>query len=402
MYSAAALTRTRACLPRLLLVACLVSSACAGRRPAPRPPLLPLSAAWKTLLPDFVSPPLAADSRRIFVATRDGAVRALDQKTGEVDWKFEGPAGCLSAVDGTLLLRGEDGALRSLHPRTGALRWTAQTGVAGSMPAVIDQDRALVAGQGLAAVDLESGRVLWSEPSAVVSAPPVRAGARLLVGEADGTLRCRDRLSGASLWTERTGKALIAPPLVDLARGRVYLGTTEKHIVELRLDHGQAGWRWTVGADIADAGLLLPDLVLFASFDAVLYAIRPGGNLAWRGSLPSRPISAPQLVAGYLLVACLENELVTFAPESGRRVGSLRTTAEIRTPPILAGPVLAVGLRDRSVIGYALPGSGLEAPPPETPPTPGSTTPAGTQPPSPSPPSTDAPRPQVEAASPHR
>ncbi len=399
MYSAAALTRTRVFLPRLLLVPCLLSSACAAKRPAPRPPLLPLSAAWKTLLPDFVSAPLAADSRRIFVTTRDGAVRALDQRTGEVAWTVEGPAGSLSAVDGTLLVRGEDGALRSLHPRTGALRWTAQTGVAGSLPALIDQDRALVAGQGLAAVDLDSGRVLWAERSAVVSAPPARAGARLIVGESDGTLRCRDRLTGASLWTQRTGKALVAPPLVDLDRGRVYLGTTDKRILELRLDQGRRGWRWTVGADIADAGLLLPNLVLFASFDAVLYAIRPGGNLAWRGSLPSRPLSAPMLVSGYLVVACLENELVAFAPESGRRVGSLRTTAEIRTPPILAGPVIALGLRDRSVIGYALPGSGLEAPPADTPPAPPATTPTGTPPANPPPPPPPAP---VEATPPHR
>src|SRR5512143_1088211 len=109
VYSAAVLTRTRA-FPRLLLLPCLLAVSCAVHG-TPRPPLLPMAALWKTMLPDFVEPPLAGDARRIYVATRDQAVRALDQTTGEVAWKVEGLAGRLSAADGTLLVRAEDGTL---------------------------------------------------------------------------------------------------------------------------------------------------------------------------------------------------------------------------------------------------------------------------------------------------
>ena len=208
--------------------------------PAPKPPLLPLTPAWKTLLGDFVTAPLATDGRRVYVATRDGAVRALDPATGAVAWKAEGLPGRLSAADGVLLVRGEDGTLWSLQPRTGAVRWKTETGVAGTLPAVVDGDRALVAGRGLAAVDLASGRVLWSDASgAETTAPPVAAGSRLLAGEADGTLRCRDRATGSSLWTLRTAGALLAPPLVDEARRRLYLGTSDKRILEVSLDKGE-------------------------------------------------------------------------------------------------------------------------------------------------------------------
>jgi outer membrane protein assembly factor BamB len=333
-----------------------------------------MSAAWKTLLGAFVTPPLAAGSRRVYASTGDGVVRALEQATGEVAWKVEGLAGRLSAADGTLLVRAEDGTLTSLQPRTGNVRWKAQTGVPGSLAALIDEDRALVAGHGLAAVELSSGHLLWSDASgADVTAQPARSGARLLTGESDGTLRCRDRATGSSLWTLRTGRALLAPPLVDAARGRLYVGTTDKRILEVRLQDGEAGWRWRIGADVADPGLLLPDTLLYASFDAVLYALHRGGNLAWRGSLPARPLSGPLLVSGNVVVACFENELVAFAPETGKRVGSMRTSAEIRTAPVLAGPVLALGLRDRSVIAYAI-GAGetpAAAPPRVEPPAPG-------------------------------
>jgi outer membrane protein assembly factor BamB len=333
----------------------LLVAGCAARRAAPKLPLLPLTPAWKTLLGDFVTSPLAADGRRVYVATRDGAVRALEQATGAVAWKAEGLPGRLSAAPGVLLARGEDGTLWSLQPRTGALRWKAETGVAGTLPALVDGDRALVAGRGLAAVDLASGRVLWSDASgADTTAPLAAAGSRLLAGEADGTLRCRDRATGSSLWVLRTSGALLAPPLVDEGRRRLYLGTSDKRILEVSLDEGESGWAWRVGADIGHAGLLLPDQVLFASFDAVLYSLRRGGNLAWRRALPSRPLSAPQLVGSHVLVACLEDELVAFASETGAVAGALRTSAEIRTPPIIAGGFVVIGLRDRSVIAYAL------------------------------------------------
>jgi outer membrane protein assembly factor BamB len=359
VYSAAVVSRSLA-----PLLASLLLAGCAAKRVAPKAAVFPLTPAWKTLLGDFVTPPLAQDSRRVYVATRDGLVRALDQATGAVAWKAEGLPGRLSAADGVLLARGEDGTLWSLQPRTGAVRWKTETGVTGALPAVVDGDRALVAGRGLAAVDLASGRVLWNDASgADTTTPPVATRSRLFAGESDGTLRCRDRATGSSLWTLRTSGALLAPPLVDEARRRLYLGTTDKRILEVSLDKGKSGWAWRVGADVGHAGLLLPNQVLFASFDAVLYSLRRGGNLAWRAGLPSRPLSGLLPVGGQVLVACLENELVAFDPDTGASAGSFRTSAEIRTPPLLAGGFVVVGLRDRAVIAYALPGTPLATPP---------------------------------------
>jgi outer membrane protein assembly factor BamB len=350
------------------IVAILAFAGCAARRPAPKAPLFPLSPSWKTILGDFVVAPLGADGRRIYVATRDGAVRALDPLTGAVLWKSDGFPGRLTAAEGVLLVRGEDGTLWSLQPRTGGVRWRADTGVAGPLPSALDGEQALVAGRGLAAVDLASGRVLWKdEAGAETTAPPVSAGSRLLAGEADGTLRCRDRATGRSLWVLRTGSALVAPPLVDETGRRLYLGTTDRRIVEVALDDGRHGWSWRVGADVACPGLLLPDRVAFASLDAVLHVLRRGGNLDWRGALPSRPLSAPFLVEGYLVVACLENELVAFLPGNGAKAGTFRTKAEIRTAPLVLGNLVLVGLRDRSVIAFAPAGS---VPPPEPTPEP--------------------------------
>jgi outer membrane protein assembly factor BamB len=270
--------------------------------------------------------------------------------------------GRLSAGEGVLLVRDEQGVVTSLHPRTGATRWRVETGVAGTLPIVLDGERALVAGQGLAAIALESGASVWADRSgAEITAPPVPLTARLLTGEKDGTLRCRDRATGASLWALRTAEPLVAPPLVEESRGRIYLGSTDRRILEVSLDKGKPGWRWKVGADVAHAGLLLNGRVIFASYDAVLYAFARGGNLAWRAALPSRPLAAPLVVEGRIVVACLENQVVAFDAATGAKDGGFNTSAEIRTPPIRVGDLIVLGLRDRSVIAYGLAGS---APPP--------------------------------------
>ncbi len=366
MYSAAALPRPLALLAAPVLACAIplsLTSGCAGRRPAAKPAPFPPAPTWKTLIGDSVTPPLAAANRRIYVTARDDSVRALDEATGAVQWQAASLPGLVSAAGGAVVVRSREGRVTCLQPRTGAPRWTVEVGLPGTLPAVIDGDRVLIAGHGLAALDLASGRLLWSDKTgAEVTAPPVRVGARLLTGEADGTLRSRDRATGLSIWSVRTARTLLAPPLVDPARAAVYLGTTDKRILAADLNTGHLRWHWTVGADIVDPGFLTGGKVLFACYDAVLYALQRGGNLAWRAPLPSRPLSGPLPLDGYVIVACLENELVAFDPATGKRAASMRTAAEIRTPPLLTGAYLVIGLRDRSVVAYALPGTDASVP----------------------------------------
>ncbi len=355
-------------MSRILPILGLVFSiSCAGTKPAP-PLSLSTAPEWKTLLDDFPASPLASDGRRLFVATRDGALRALEPSTGEVLWRQQELPGMLASADGALLLRNESGRLTRVQPRTGSVLWTLETGVTGALPPAVDGEQVLVAGGGLAAADLATGRLLWSQSSpSEVTALPVAAGTRWLIGEGDGSLRCRDRATGASLWALQTGRTLRAPALFDPRRNRAYLGTTGKRILEVKLASGRPGWRWTVGADITDPGVLLPRQVIFASFDAVVYSLRPGGNLAWRASLPSRPLSGPMPAGSYLVVACLDSDLVFLSPETGKAVGRLRTAALIRTAPLVLSGRLVVGLSDRSVVAYALRGEGPAAAPPEPP-----------------------------------
>jgi outer membrane protein assembly factor BamB len=349
----------------VLLAACsFLPFACGRVHPAAPPAVFPLKAAWTSAVGEFVEGPLVTDGQRLFVVTRSGVVRAFDPATGQVRWQIDERPGTLAAADSGLLLRQVDGTVKSLAPAKGTVRWEAASGIIGDLPPVIDGDRAIVAGKGIAAIEMATGRILWSLPSEpTATAPPVPAGSRLLQGEEDGTLRCRDRATGVSFWAFKTRSALLAPPTFDAERRRVYLGTTDRRIVELDIEKGRLGWAWKVGAGVESPGALHGKHILFSAFDAVLYAFdRGNGNLAWRAPLPSRPLSGPVLSGDTAFVACRESDILGFALKTGKPVGALRTAAPLHTAPLLLGGRLFVGLRDRTVAAFELASLSADAP----------------------------------------
>jgi outer membrane protein assembly factor BamB len=267
--------------------------------------------------------------------------------------------------------RDADGTVWAIDPETGSARWKVESGIAGAVPPVFDGDRVIVAGQGLAVLDAARGAVLWSVPAAAAaSAAPVPSGPCLLVPEEGGTLRCREPGTGDSVWTWAAGGPIYASPVVD-ADGRVLMGTTSRAFVALRLQDGRRRWRWKLGADVRTGAALLDEHVVFASHEAVLYALRRGnGNLGWRATLPSRPLSAPLLLGKGVIVACYgsrpsENLLLGFDGRSGHRLGELRTPAELEGQPLLVGDRLLIALRDLRVVALQLAApSEADAPPP--------------------------------------
>jgi outer membrane protein assembly factor BamB len=180
------------------------------------------------------------------------------------------------------------------------------------------------------------------------------------VGEADGSLRCRDLTTGAVLWSYKMAHPLAAAPVVD-DDGHVLLGTTDRRFVALDpRKKGHVRWQWKLGGDVQAPPTVSGPHVLFTNHEDVLYALRRGnGHLAWRASLPSRPLSSPILYGDGVLVACFgsrpgETFLIGFDPRTGQRQGDLKAPGEVRTPPLIVGDVIVMALRDRAVAALRL------------------------------------------------
>jgi len=352
----------RAILRSFLAVAALAMalSGCRHRPPVTPRPLFPMTAIWTRPVPATVEGPLAVDTVSVFVATRDGAVRALDAETGRPRWRVDNRPGVVAAGGGLVAQRGEDGTVWTMDAGTGSDRWKAASGVRGSLPAVLYKDVVIVAGEGLAVLEATTGQPRWSAPEARATASPLAWGPWLFLGEADGSLRCRDLVTGAVLWSYKTAHPLVAPPVVD-DDGHVLLGTTDRRFVALDpRKKGDVRWSWKIGGDVQAPPALSGGYVLFTNHEDVLYTLRRGnGHLAWRASLPSRPLSGPIPYGDGILVACFGNRpgetfLIGFDPRTGQRQGDLKAPGEVRTPPVIVGDVIVMALRDRAVAALRL------------------------------------------------
>jgi len=338
----------------------LAAAAACHHRPQVAPPaLFPMAEAWTTALPAVAEGPLAAMEGTVFVATRDGGVRALVASSGRVRWVVEDRPGLVGAGDGLVAVRQADGTAYGMDPRTGATRWKAGSGIRGTLPPVLYKDGVVVAGEGLALLDARTGETRWSVADAQVSAPPLVAGPWLFVGEANGTLRCREVATGKVVWSYESGRPLLAAPVLD-EEGRVLLGTTARRFVSLDPREGRERWRWRIGGDVQAAPVVVGRHVLFTTHEDVLYALdRGNGHLAWRASLPSRPVSGPLVYGRSALVACFgsrpgETFLIGFDVKTGRRQGDLKAPGELRTPPVIVGDVVVMALRERAVAALSL------------------------------------------------
>jgi outer membrane protein assembly factor BamB len=209
-------------------------------------------------------------------------------------------------------------------------------------------------------LEAATGRPVWSLPGEPrIAGPPLPQGPLVVLAEADGTVRARDAGTGQARWFQSTGGPLWASPVAD-ANGRLYVGTSARRCRAYRLSDGKPEWQWKVGADVRYPPALAPGAVIFASHEAVVYALKPGsGSLVWRATLASRPLSGPLVLPGGVLVAShgsrpKENFLVGFDLETGRRLGDLLTPAELQLPPIVAGNRLVMAMRDRTVAALTM------------------------------------------------
>jgi len=344
----------------IVSLALLGTLACHHTPPAPPRPLFPMAPAWTTPLPGVAEGPLAASEATVFVATREGSVLALETATGRVRWTVENRPGLVGAGEGLVVVRQADGTVFGMNPRTGATRWTAGSGIRGTLPPVLYKDGVIVSGDGLALLDATTGETRWAVAEARPSAPPAVAGAWLLVGETDGALQCRDFVTGKVLWSYDASRTLLAAPTLD-PKGRVLLGTTARRFVSIdpRRD-GRERWRWRIGGDVQAEPVVFGRRVLFTTHEDVLYALDwSNGHLAWRASLPSRPVSGPLLYGSAVLVACFgsrpgETFLIGFDAKTGRRQGDLKAPGELRTPPVIVGDVIVMALRERAVAALSL------------------------------------------------
>ncbi len=213
---------------------------------------------WRQKLPaQAYTAPLVAGGR-VFVATADRTVTALDGASGTRLWTQQRPgdalvlkqSGVLLAVNDTLVL-GQSGRLLGLNPANGSVRWDVAIATSrgtndverlidlvGGVSRVGDSVCARAFQSSVGCVDAARGQLLWSKKS--IGSVGVHGDEKMVFGtEADGKVVAWKRSDGERAWSTDLllHRGLSAPVLLGRS---VVVGDSTGLLHLLSRDNGSA------------------------------------------------------------------------------------------------------------------------------------------------------------------
>jgi outer membrane protein assembly factor BamB len=211
---------------------------------------------WRRTIGPTESSPLVANGL-VYVGDWRGYVYALDERTGEVRWRFRTRAevkGAVALAGGRLFVGSYDSHVYALDARTGKLIWRAsaqsRVGRRGrfySTPAVAYGRVYIGATDGkVYSFGAKSGKLRWShDTGGYVYASPAVWNGLVLAGSYTGTFHAFDAGTGDTRWTFRAnGPISGSATVID---GVVYFATLEERTYALAAASGKLLWTYPDG-----------------------------------------------------------------------------------------------------------------------------------------------------------
>jgi outer membrane protein assembly factor BamB len=272
---------------------------------------------WQKDLDVGASSGLTAVAGQVYLGTRNGEVLALSQDDGEILWRSRVSSEVLTPPQPTqqlLVVQSVDGAVTALDRRTGQERWVhtspqpSLTLRGTGTPSVIEPVTfAGFANGRLVTLDNRNGQPLWERRIAVPRGrseierlvdlngqPVLTPDGRLFVTSYNGRLVALDATSGDILW-EREHSSYLTPVLVG---ERLFTVNEASHVIAVDARSGEEVWRnrdlegrWLTSPAFADGNLVLGD------FEGYLHLLdtQEGGFVARtrvdRSGISVRPIT---------------------------------------------------------------------------------------------------------------
>jgi len=281
---------------------------------------------------------------KVFVASRDGEVKALDPNDGKTLWRVnvrqDMPArlsGGIVAAYNQLFIGSENGQVLALDAETGELNWRVD--VAGEVLASVATDSNLVivnTSRGiLLALDSTNGAQKWTISTEVPSltlrgdSRPVTASGGVFWGTSNGRLAAAIIERGQLIWQQPIGQpqgATEIDRLVDVDAAPLIIGANlyaigfNGQLISIDLRSGSAVWKrnYSSTTDMVSDGRRL---FLVTDKDHVIAVDARSGTELWQNNqLQHRLLTAPKLIDGYLVVGDSEGYLHWLDRNSGEFV----------------------------------------------------------------------------------
>ena len=311
---------------------------------------------------ETATPVLDSAQTRLYVGTRNGAVRCLFR--GKTAWTFQAGGAILAAplVDGeTLYVAGGDGVVYALNRFSGALRWRADLREELTTQPTASEGRLFVMSseQSVTALALKDGKRLWKfhrdAPGGFTirgDAQPKIARGSLFAAFADGTVAAIQPDNGVARWTRQVSGAgdyldidAIDAPEADT---RIYVASAKAGIVALDATSGEPAWTYALAG--ANHVVVEGARVVGGGRGELVGLDRATGMKLWTLQLgKDRYPTQPVAVGGMIIVALDRGPLFGVDLETGEARGAFDPGSGF-SQPVYALPGVAYVLSNAGTL----------------------------------------------------
>lgn len=270
-------------------------------------------------------------------------------------WRFETEFEIQSspiASDGLVYIGSEDRHLYALNQDTGEVEWKEKFGetIERGVPAILD-DKIILAPRGadgreIHALDKETGEKLWKQETTAGARGPITAvDGAVYYGDSGGMIKL-DADSGEQRWEyfiEVVTSMRSGPAVVD---GAVYFGTTTEEVYALDAETGDELWNFSPFDAVWSDPTVVGETVYVGSDDENVYALDANdGSEYWSTDMGERVRTSPA-VHGETVFIAAAGTVTALDSEDGSEVWSEEIGRGIRSSPAVTNSVLYVGGRD--------------------------------------------------------
>lgn len=175
-------------------------------------------------------------------------------------------------------------------------------------------------------------------------------GAMLLTASIDGDLVAY-ATADAGGWRFHTGGAIFGPPAIDVARGRIYFGSSDKNLYALDA-RGFFLWAFPTNDNIASRPVIVGNTIIFGSEDRSVYALDADtGKLKWRVQTGGPVVSSPAAMDDVVVIGSDDGGVYGLDTETGVQKW-LFTAGAIEAPIVIEQGTAYAASRDGNL--YAL------------------------------------------------
>ena len=335
---------------------------------------------WSTKIGDgaeflLVALQPASDGNRVFAASRNGNVVALDPDTGKAVWRTElemdlsaGPG----VGEGLIVVGAADGMLIALDADSGAELWRVNvTGETLARPVIKDGTViTLTIDNRLRAMSAFDGTERWTIEQATPaltmrgSASPVLAGTSVIAGFDNGRLVAVNIATGKTEW-----EAMLSPPtgrsdlerlsdvdgLISVVGQDVYASGYQGSLVALASESGQVLWTREVSS-FKGVSADWNNIYTVDDEGVVIALTRRTGDESWRqNALIRREPTVPVAFQTTVVVGDLDGYLHFFSNFDGDPVARVRAgSTAVSIEPVVVADRLFVQGDDGKVSAYVI------------------------------------------------